>query len=474
MLSIQGTNLFDEVKTLIKDSDSTNSILYKFSHNLHLESIYSHPQTKYLRQGIVKLLILSKLMDMATIHKFCTGYINHIADIGKDVFYKIRNSSFIDWRQVLLNHAVKCMKGIDINETDQADGQACFIVDDSDLPKTGRTMEFIGKIFSHVSGRYSLGYKSLNLAYWSGKHLLHLDFSLHVELSKNGSQGLNKKQLSKRHQVHRKIKSSGYIRAAETVMKKTDSAIKMIKRALGKGLKASFILVDSWFFNSTLVKFAKAKNLTLVSRPKLNNWKYRYNSKDYTLAQLIQKFRYDKSKKWSRLLQMHYVRVPVEFQGEKLVLFFYKPKKRGTKWHVLVTTGLRMGAIQLYKIYQNRWAIEVSYKELKQHLGLGKCQSTNFNAQIADTTFSLLAYNTLSHEKAINNYQTIGQLFEKASKNWLSPTLMQRYWDHVHQILLQISELFEIDFNDILEKIFLKDNFLKKLNNTFKYLGAET
>src|SRR5690606_7197101 len=243
---------------------------------------------------------------------------------------------------------------------------------------------------------------------------------------------------------------------------------------IGKGIKASYILADSWFFNSKLVKFAKSKNLTLISRPKLNNWTYQYKSKDYTLGQLIKKFSYAQSKKWSRELRMHYVRVPVTFQGESVVLFFYKPKKRGTKWHVLVTTGTKIGAIQAYKTYQNRWAIEVSYKELKQHLGLGKCQSRNFNAQIADTTFTLMAYNALSHSKAIENYQSIGQLFEHISRNWLTPTLMERYWKYIYDLLHQICEVFEIDINTMVDRLISKDDFFKIMSNFYPNFTTET
>lgn len=44
-----------------------------------------------------------------------------------------------------------------------------------------------------------------------------------------------------------------------------------------------------------------------------------------------------------------------------------------------------------YKIYQNIWSIEVSYKELKQLLSFGKYQSRDFDGQISDLTFCLMA-----------------------------------------------------------------------------------
>ncbi len=73
------------------------------------------------------------------------------------------------------------MESIVQEQMDDSTAQPCFILDDTDLPKRGKAIEFIGRIFSHVTHRYGLGFKCMNLAYWSGKHLLHLDFSLHVE-----------------------------------------------------------------------------------------------------------------------------------------------------------------------------------------------------------------------------------------------------------------------------------------------------
>ena len=56
------------------------------------------------------------------------------------------------------------------------------------------------------------------------------------------------------------------------------------------------------------------------------------------------------------------------------------------KWHGLLTTNLDLSFEQAYKIYSKRWSIEVFFKESKQHLGLGKCQSQDFDAKIASIT----------------------------------------------------------------------------------------
>lgn len=57
----------------------------------------------------------------------------------------------------------------------------CFIVDDSDYHKTGNKIEFIGKIFDHVSHRWSLGFKLLTLGFWDG-----VRFNKAIEVFFNG------------------------------------------------------------------------------------------------------------------------------------------------------------------------------------------------------------------------------------------------------------------------------------------------
>src|SRR5690625_4447035 len=77
----------------------------------------------------------------------------------------------------------------------------------------------------------------------------------------------------------------------------------MIRRAVKKGFSASYVLVDSWFFNSQLVQFVLDHNLHLVSRPKWNRWKYEYKEKSYTLGELIKKLQREMKYKTSRQLR---------------------------------------------------------------------------------------------------------------------------------------------------------------------------
>ena len=68
-------------------------------------------------------------------------------------------------------------------------------------------MEWIGYVFSHVSGSYILGFKGLFLSFFDGSSFFPWDMSLHVEMGRNKKkpQGLSKKEAKKRYSKERDI-----------------------------------------------------------------------------------------------------------------------------------------------------------------------------------------------------------------------------------------------------------------------------
>lgn len=473
---MQGNKTLQEITSLFTENAKAGNLILDRIRKIPLPKIHEDIRTIYSRGGLIKLLILMKLMAIPNIHRLKILDIDRLLPFGKDVLYKVKNSSWINWRRLMIHHAWKCMQDIEIDlQAKDPWKRPCFIGDDSDIPKTGKFIELIGRVFSHVSGKYPLGFKSMNLTYWSGKHLLQLDFSYHIEKGKKGDQGMKRKDLKQRFTKDRVFSSPGAVRIRETTKKKVTSFIAMMTRAIKKGFPASYVLVDSWFFNSDLVKFVVENNLHLVSRPKWNQWKYIYEGRRYTLGELIKKLQRQKGKcKNSRQLPMRTTEVSVTFQGYPVKLFFYKDKKRGSKWNAIVSTDRSLGAVQAFKVYQNRWAIEVSYKEIKQHLGYGKSQAQDFDGQISDATLSLMAYNELSYHKAINEYESIGNLFAEISQSWLKPNLIERFWNYLYDLLVEISETFNKDIQELIEIVLKSEKSFLKLANSFANWTTET
>ncbi|MEQ1622838.1 MAG: transposase [Methylococcales bacterium] len=52
-------------------------------------------------------------------------------------------------------------------------------------------------------------------------------------------------------------------------------------------------------------------------------------------------------------------------------------------WAVFLTTDTALSGTQILELYAMRWAIEVYFKEAKQHLGFLKEQSNHYTAYIA-------------------------------------------------------------------------------------------
>lgn len=478
MLLDKVTTYFEEVKTLIDKDADFDSLALKYIKLNHSDfGIKDDCRTNYSRNSIITLFVLFKLLSTGTIYRtIANSDFRFIISLGKDVLYKIKNSPLINWRSLLLRSADNGLKGLDIvSDVYKPWTLPCFIIDDTDLVKRGRAIEFIGKIYSHVFHKCNLGFKSLNLCYWSGKNLLHLDFTFHKEFGKDGSQGLKSNERKRRFTKKRTKGSFGLQRAMEADTKKPDQVVNMLRRAVAKGFNASYVLCDSWFFNTKLIEFCVGNNLHLVSRPKFNNWKYTFEGQNYTIGELVKKMQHKKAyKKWNRELMTHYMKLPVQFGGKNLSLFFYKERRRNSQWQAVVSTDKRIGAIQAYKIYQNRWAIEVSFKELKQHLGYGKCQSRDFDAHISDATHALMAYNYLSHLKALQNYTTIGGIFAEISKQWVKPSIMDKFWNHIYTLMTQIAELFEISLSDLIDKLNADMSIFSKCSLIFDKMTTET
>ena len=116
--------------------------------------------------------------------------------------------------------------------------------------------------------------------------------------------------------------------------------------------------------------------------------------------------------------------------------------------------------MDIYKI----GSIEVFFKEWKQYLMLGKCLSTNFDAQIVSLTITLITNTVLTSEKRFNSYQTMGELFRKTQKQLLEFTLWERLNIVILELINLLVELCEIDIDELMERIHGNEQYEKQCN----------
>jgi hypothetical protein len=416
-------------------------------------------------EAIFSILICLPFLGQKTVHSAYKSPFAAYFEARKDVFYRLKNNSAINWRSILWLFAKKFVQTTAL-EAPAAGSPKCLLIDDSFLEKSGRCIERVSRMWDHVTGRYLLGFKMLTLAYWDGTSCIPVDFSLHRERGRNKEKpfGLRVKDLKKQYKKDRPQNSQGHKRSLETDIDKIKCAIKMIKRAFSKKLEVDYLLMDSWFTCWAfveLVKKAKNRTVHLLGMYKTPKTKFCYNEKQFTHSQILNEL--GKPKR-CRKLKLYYKEAVVEWSTENIKMFFSKQGKNG-KWRVFITTDTSLTFIKMIEIYQIRWTIEVLFKECKQLLNLGKCQSNDFDAQIAETTLTLVQYIMLTLKYRFDTYESKGALFVELQNSIQEYRLNERLWGLFLEILKLIEEIFDgVDGDEILEKIIYDDRVSSLIN----------
>ena len=131
-----------------------------------------------------------------------------------------------------------------------------------------------------------------------------------------------------------------------------------------------------------------------------------------------------------------------------------------------------MSFVKVIEVYSIRWTIEVFFKEAKQLFGLGKCQSTNFDVQIAQITLTMTQYLLTSIRYRMETYETIGGLFKDLKQDYIENKLNIRILAVVNLILTILEKLVEsIDIEYITCQIISNIEDFGLITNTheFKY-----
>jgi len=470
MLQSKDINKISELKNGFTprwlEPDSILGSLKSFSFSSVSKTLAPLKQRGYSFKTIFSILISLPFVGIPTINSFVESMLAEHIKARKDVFYRLKNNARIPWRRILWMFGLKFIKVVSAHGETTSTSPRCLIFDDSFLLKTGRYIEKISRMFDHVSKRYLLGYKLLVMGYWDGISLIPLDFSLHRERGKNKDKpfGLKKREYRKQYRKKREKGSHSWERSREADMTKIDSALKMFWRAISQGVKIDYLLMDSWFTCEafiTAVKRVKKQTVHLIGMYKIPRTKFKYQGDKFTYNQI--RNRLGKAKR-CRKLRLHYKEAIVEYNGVPIKMFFSRKGSNG-KWRVFITTDTALSFIKMIEIYQIRWTIEVFFKESKQLLGLGRSQSNDFDAQIADTTITMIQHLLLTMKFRFDHYETKGALFRDIREGLIQARLDERLWGLFIEVLKVIQVLYdEIDEMEIMEKIFKDERAYKMLS----------
>ena len=420
----------------------------------------------YSFESIFSCLICLPFLGLKTVHSFTGSILASHFKASKDTFYRLKNNQGILWRMILWLFSLKFIKLAEKNGKKDNTAIKCLVFDDSTLPKTGRYIEKISRVWDHVLNRCVLGYKLLAMGYWDGISFIPLDFSLHRERGKNADKlfGLKKKEYRKQYRKKREKGTHAWDRAKEADSTKIESAIKMFWRAISQGIKVDYVLMDSWFTCDAFisaVRKVKKQTVHLIGMYKIPRTRFNYSNQQFTYSQIRNIL--GKTKR-CRKLRLYYKEAIVDYNNQPLKMFFSRQGKNG-KWRVFITTDTELSFIRMIEIYQIRWSIEVFFKEAKQLLCLGKCQSNDFDAQIADTTITMIQHILLTLKYRFEHYESKGALFDQVKEGIVQSRLNERLWGLFIELLRLIDVLFDgIDEMEILERVLNDEKAYEMIN----------
>jgi len=470
MLQRKGINKISELKNGFTprwlEPDFILSSLKCFSFSGLCKSLNPLKLRGYSFESIFSCLICLPFLGLKTVNSLTGSVLASHMGARKDAFYRLKNNPGIYWREILWLFSTKFIKLATENGEKVSDAVRCLIFDDSTLPKSGRYIEKVSRVWDHVSNSCILGYKLLAMGYWDGVSFIPLDFSLHRERGKNREKpfGLKKKEYRKQYRKKRETGTHSWDRAREADSTKIESALKMFWRAISQGINLDYVLMDSWFTCEAFisaVRKVKKQTVHLIGMYKIPKTKFDYSDQMLSHSQIRNIL--GKAKR-CRKLRLHYKEAIVGYHGEALRIFFSRQGKNG-KWKVFLTTNTELSFIRMIEIYQIRWSVEVFFKETKQLLGLGKCQSNDFDAQIADTTITMIQHILLTLKYRFEYYESKGVLFDQVKEDIIQSRLNERLWGLFIELIRLIEVLFDgVDEMEILEKILNDDKAYAIIN----------
>ncbi|MFU2207831.1 transposase [Solidesulfovibrio sp. C21] len=303
---------------------------------------------------------------------------NADCEFGKDAVYNFLGSHRFSWRRLLLMVALKVSSMLGALTT--KDRETVLILDDTSVHRPrAKKVELLARLYDHSENKFLKGFRMLTLAWSDGASLVPLDFALLSSANPcNRYQGIIK-QLDRR--------TCGAKRRREAVTKSTSLLAPMVQRALETGIKARYLLMDSWFGMPAVI--ASLRHLLpvicMVKRtPKIL---YGWSGKRLSLDGIYRELK--KRRGRAKILSSTVVTMN---DGEVARIVFVRDRRK-KDWLAILCTDINLSEEDVVRIYGKRWDIEVFFRTIKQFLELENgSQARDFDTLIAHSTIVFLRY----------------------------------------------------------------------------------
>jgi hypothetical protein len=226
----------------------------------------------------------------------------------------------------------------------------------------------------------------------------------------------------------------------------------MVKRAIGNGFMADYLLGDAWFGNKPTLRLTQQHDLTAILRMKKNNMQYRYSYYENGQMRTVMTdaaglYSEHVRKQWQRIAGTRYQSKVLDVElnlaespKDKAVWVNYRllfvrgigedesaqPGKHD--WALFLSTDTTLSPARILEIYALRWGVEVYFKEGKQHLGLLKEQTKHFASHIASIHLTAIRFCMLVYAKMEMPGQQVSAIRNQLVEGVLNLSFAKRLW----------------------------------------------
>ena len=318
--------------------------------------------------------------------------------VSKNTYYRFLNDTSYNWKKFLLLLAAGVTAAFD--KLTRLERVKVLILDDSVIKRNrSKTVELLARVYDHVEHKCQKGFTLLALGWSDGYSFIPVAFNM-----------LSSANRSNRYQEiadgidHR---TNGYKNRLESMMAKTDAAVLLIRRALNAGIRADYVLMDTWFTTEPMIKSVLETGLDVIGMVKQLKQRYIYKGRQYDLPGLRKFVDFSGARNTFGSLNV------TTKSGIPVKIVFVRSHNKKSECLYLLSTDCSLSDEEIVRIYGNRWSIECFFKASKSFLKLGtEFQSRSYDAMVSHTTIVFTRYIILEWiRRNQNDEKTYGELF---------------------------------------------------------------
>lgn len=362
--------------------------------------------------------------------------------VSKNTYYRFLNETSYNWSRFLLLLSVKVTSIFDA--LTRPERIKVLVLDDSIVKRNrSKSVELLARVYDHVEHRFQKGFTLLTLGWSDGYSFIPVCFNLLSSAKKSNRYNEVSEDIDHR--------TNGYKCRKESMMSKTDAAVLLIRRALQTGIKADYVLMDTWFTTEPMLRSVLGTGLDVIGMVKQLKQRYTYKGRKYTLHELKKKVRFEGAKNiFGSLVVNTKTGIPVK-------IVFVRNRNKKSECLYILSTDVSLSEAEIVRIYGNRWSIECFFKSSKSFLKLGtEFQSRNYGAMVCHTTIVFTRYIILEWiRRNENDQKTYGELFfmfcddiQDMDLTSALKSLMALFVEHILTLSADITSIIKCKVNE--------------------------